>query len=540
MVTRMKRGPRRLSVAVAALALLAAGCADSDGGAGEEGSIAASEFGELKDGMVNITPASGEPVDGGTVEFAAYSEPRSLDPAKTIAAITTGGAEMLNIYDSLMRYDAAADEIVPQMAEGLEHNEDYTRWTLTLRDGVAFSDGSPVDAAAVKASQKRYSAASAPEAAIWNANVVDIATPDDATVVYTLDKTWPEFSFLLTSGPGMIVAPSAGPVGDGFTPIGAGPFTLDDWNQGNSLKLAARPDYWDGAPHLDSVEFVYMPTMQVSMETMFNGGVDMVFVREPDDVNALLQRDTPGYVNMTAASNAALINAAPGRAGADPRVRKAMQLAIDPAVLSRRAYGDPAFGESTLFPAYSRWNTDVVAPQTDPEKARELVAAAKADGFDGEIVSINAPDQARQQQAMAIEAQLEAVGFDVDTKIMPTIGDQIRVIASEQDYDLGAWGMSLREPDPFPKMFEILHSDGKQTYGMHTGPEMDALIEQFQVATDHDDQMRIMADIQKQVNEDVPFLTFGYYAEYVGWQTNVHGIEGTSNSMVSFADAWKS
>src|SRR5699024_1461429 len=225
---------------------------------------------------------------------------------------------------------------------------------------------------------------------------------------YTLNKTWPEFSFLLTSGPGMIVAPSAGPVGDGFTPIGAGPFTLGDWKQGTSLTLTARPDYWDGAPHLEKVEFAYMPTMQVSMETMFNGDVDMVFVREPDDVNALLQRDIPGYVNMTAASNAGIINAAPGRAGSDPRVRKAMQLAVDPAVLSRRAYGDPAFGESTLFPGYSRWHTDVTAPQPDPEQARELVAAAKADGFNGEIVTINAPDQAKQQQAIALEAQLEA------------------------------------------------------------------------------------------------------------------------------------
>src|SRR5699024_2358544 len=286
--------------------------------------------------------------------------------------------------------------------------------------------------------------------------------------------------------------------------------------------------------------FADMPTMQVSMETIFNGDVDMFFVREPDDVNALLQRDIPVYVNMTAASNAGIINAAPGRAGSDPRVRKAMQLAVDPAVLSRRAYGDPAFGESTLFPGYSRWHTDVTAPQPDPEQARELVAAAKADGFNGEIVTINAPDQAKQQQAIALEAQLEAVGFDVETKIMPTIADQIRVIAAEQDYDLGAFGVNLREPDPFPKMFEAMHGDGKQTYGMYTSPEMDALIEQFQVATDHDEQMRLMADIQKQVNEDVPFLTYGYYAEYIGWQKNVHGIEGSSNSMVSFADAWKS
>ena len=139
----------------------------------------------------------------------------------------------------------------------------------------------------------------------------------------------------------------------------------------------------------------------------------------------------------------------------------------------------------------------------------------------------------------AVTGLKEAVGFDVETKIMPTIGDQIRTIAADRDYDLGAWGMSYREPDPYPKMFDTMDSAGKQTYGMYTSDAMDALLEKFQTATDHDQKLQIMAEIQKQVNEDVPFITAGYYAEYIPWQKNVHGVEGTSNSMVLLAKAWK-
>ncbi|WP_182349134.1 ABC transporter substrate-binding protein [Tomitella gaofuii] len=534
-----KRRSMRLGAAVAAIAVLATGCASADDSAGGAGDASASQIKDLRDGMVNVTDDEGSAVEGGTLSFAAYSEPKALDPAETIAAVTTGGVELVNIYDSLMRYDTTTQEVVPQMAEELSHSEDYRTWTLSLRDGVVFSDGTPVDAGAVKASQERYAQAEGPEAGLWTANVVNISTPDDTTVVYELNKTWPEFDVMLTSGPGMIVAPSAGPPGDGFTPVGAGPFMLGEWRQGESMTLNANPDYWDGAPPLDSVKVVYMPTMEVSKETFFNGGVDMTFVREPDDVTEMLDRDMPGYVNMTSASNVYIINAAEGRPGSDPRIRKAIQLAVDPSVLAQRAYGDPAYGEGALFPEYSRWHTDAAGPEYDPEQARALVAEAKADGVGTTLVSINSPEQARQQQALALEAQLEAVGFTVDTKIMPTIGDQIRTIAAERDYDLGAWGLSYRESDPFPKMFDTLHSGGKQLYGMTTSDEMDALVDRFQTATDTDQKLAAMAQIQQQVNEDVPFINVGYFADYTTWKNNVHGVEGTSNSMILLGNAWK-
>lgn len=533
----------RLAATAAATALVVAACADSGTGSdsGEAGNVAASKFGELQDGMINIPDAPDTPVEGGKITFASYSSPSSLDPAQTVAAVTTGGTELINIYDALMRYDMATDTVVPQMAESLTHDDEYQQWTLTLREGITFSDGAAFDADAVVASQQRYADhTGAPESAIWNANVDSVEATDDRTVVYTLTQTWPDFDFLLTSGPGMIVAPSAGPVGDGFEPLGAGPFTLAEWQPDNKIRLEARDDYWAGRPHLDEVEFAYMPTMAVAKESMFNGDVEMVFLREPEDVNELLDREMPGYVNMTAAANVGVINTAPGRPGADPRVRKAIQLAIDPGQLSHRAYGDESFGHSEIFPEYSRWHTDVTAPEQDMEAARALVAEAKADGFDGKIVTNNAPDQTKREQALVLEAQLESAGFDVQTDIMPTISEQVRAVAAEQDYDLSGWGFGFREADPFPKMYAVLHSDGQQVYGMYTSPEVDELLERFQVATDPAEQKEIMGAIQEELNDDARFVNYGYFAEYVAWQPNVHGIEGTSNSMVLFADAWTS
>lgn len=516
-----------------AATLLLVGCASG----ADTGSGAATD--QLSEGMRGATD-SGDPVSGGALSFGAYSEPAALDPAVAIAAVTTGGIEMLNIYDSLLRFDTESNEFVPQMAQSLDHDDDFRTWTLTLRDGVKFSNNMPVDAAAVKASQERYAAKPAPEAALWNDSVESIETSGDKTVTYTLNKSWADFPGLLTTGPGMIVSTeSDGPDGK-FTPIGAGPFTLATWAQADSMTLSAREDYWAGEPNLDALRIVYLPGTQVGLETMYNGGIDSTFVREPDEVDEVVERGMSGYVNMTAAGNAALINASEGRPGADPRVRQAMQLAVDPQIITQRAFDDPDLGNGTIFPEYSRWHTQTRATPVAPEKAKQLLAEAMADGYDGKLEVIDASDPASQQTALAVEAQLEAVGFDVRVNLMPTIGDQVRTIAKERNYDLAAWGLAYRESDPFPKMQATMHSEGKQVYGMYTSPEMDSLIDELQLASDKDKKAELVDQIQQQVNKDVPYLVYSSFAEFVVWNPTVHGVVGSSNSMVLFGTAWKS
>lgn len=523
----------RLAALTGAAALLVAGCAGSGGSSGDGPSTASG------DGMVNVSEG-GDPVRGGVVAFGSYSEPRSLDPAVTIASATTGGGEMLNIYDSLMRLDTETQEFVPQLAAGLEHDAGFQTWTLKLRDGVVFSNGKPVNAAAVKASQERLAAKPAPEAALWNDNVVAIATPDEKTVVYTLNKAWSKFPGMLSTGPGMVVSmDSDGPDGK-FTPIGAGPFALDKWAPTESMQLTARADYWAGAPYLDALRFVYTPTAEVSQDTFFSGGVDATIAREPAEIQKAMDHGVSGYMNRTAASNTTIINAAEGRPGADPRLRNAMQLAIDPAVVNERGFGDASKGASMIFAEGSRWRTQTAGPQVDLAEAKSLVAAAKADGVDTSVEFSSGPGVALQQMALAVEAQLESVGFDVQVNMRPSIGDHVRAVAADRDYDLAAWSLAFREADPYPKMFATMHSSGKQVYGMHTSPEMDALIEQLQSETEFSGQQQVVEQIQQKVNEVAPYLVYGDLADFVIWNPSLRGVVGTSNSMVLFGQAWQS
>ena len=108
-------------------------------------------------GILGDQGDGGTPVRGGALSSALYTPVASLDPTVTQAAGATGGTEMAAVYDVLMRYDSRSQTFEPQLAKSIEERSDHRTWTLKLRDGVTFSDGTPLAAdAVVVASINRY------------------------------------------------------------------------------------------------------------------------------------------------------------------------------------------------------------------------------------------------------------------------------------------------------------------------------------------------------------------------------------------------
>ncbi|WP_067178158.1 ABC transporter substrate-binding protein [Microtetraspora niveoalba] len=528
----------RPAVGLLVVAALAAACASSPGGGKDSaaGRSAAPTPSTYQVGMIG-DDSGGEPVKGGTLTFGAYAEAAVLDPAQTIVAGSTGGLEMAAIYDVLMRWDTTSGEVRPQLAKGLEPSDGYKTWTLTLRDGVKFSDGTALDAEAVKWSLDRYVEKGADEARLWKDNVTSITTPDDSTVVFKLAKKWPTFPYMLTTGPGMIVARSSDE-GGAFKPVGAGAFTFGSYAAHEETVLNAREDYWDGRPNLDKIRVIYMTDPNALLDSFTSGGAQAAFFRDPQLIDKALAAGFPGYMNMVALGNVGVINASEGRPGADPRVRQAMFQAIKPEVIYQRAYNGAGVAGTEVFPGFSRWHTAATSLPYDPDKARELLKQAKADGFDGKVTYLGRQDPSARATALAIKSMLESVGFQVELDLVRSVADQITKVSVNKDYDVAGWGISWREAGPYGRMFATLHSKGNLSVGMHTGPEMDALIDEFQVAETEDEQRAVMGRIQEQWNKDVPALVYGPTPEFLTWQKSVHGVEGTVNSMILLDDAW--
>ncbi|NMM91515.1 ABC transporter substrate-binding protein, partial [Rhodococcus sp. SRB_17] len=266
---RYRRGFTAVTLAVTAGMFLAS-CADNGSGGGGETVESGSA---LKIGMVNEQADPGTPTKGGTLTFSGYAAVTTLDPAKGQVAGSTGGSELGAIYDVVMRYDPIKQEFVPQLAKSLEASSDSKTWTLKLRDGVTFSDGTPLDSKAVTDSITRYVTNKGPQSSLWAAKVASMDTPDATTVVFNLVDPWTGIQSMLATGPGMIVAPTA-QKGDQFTPIGAGAFTLENFSPNVELVLAARPDYYGGAPNVDKLKLISIVGAQPTAEALKTGGID--------------------------------------------------------------------------------------------------------------------------------------------------------------------------------------------------------------------------------------------------------------------------
>ncbi|MDF5752861.1 ABC transporter substrate-binding protein [Spongiactinospora sp. TRM90649] len=489
-----------------------------------------------KTGMIGVKDG-GTPVKGGTLTFAAVGETAVLDPAKNIYSATTGGTEMSAIFDVLMRWDSASGKVVPQLAEDLSASEDFKTWTLKLRDGVAFTDGTPLDAEAVLWSIRRYVEKKGSEAPLWKKNVAEMKTDGTSTVVFTLNARWPGFDNMLAGGPGLIVA-KASDAGKAFTPVGAGPYTFARYAPQEELLLRANEKYWDGRPYLDQVRVIFLNDPTATRDSLDAGSVDIAILRQPDLVNRALADGLPGYLNLLALTGLPIINGAEGRPGHDKRVRQAMQLAIDPKLISERVYKGEGIPAAEIFASGSRWHTSAAPLPHDPDRARKLLAEAKADGYDGRIGFLHTQDVSSRNMALVVKALLDHVGFKVELEAARTTQDVIRKVAVERDYDFAGWGITLRESDPFSRMFAALHSEGGLTHGVPTGPAMDAVIEDFQAAETQEEQLKVMARFQEQWNEDVPALTFGPISEFITWRHQVHGVAGSATSVVLLGKAW--
>lgn len=535
---------------LSAAALLLAGCSGteegaSDGSTTEAGGDATSQetdgeaqsSGLPEPGIIGADDG-GEPVDGGTLTYAAWVEAGSLNPVTTIPSGTTGGTEMAAVFDVLVQWDPATGEFVPSLADSLESNDDASEWTLGLRDGVTFSDGTPLDAQAVVDSIQYYIDNGGGDAGMWERNVESFEATDDATVTFTLTGPWPGFPYLLAVGAGMIMAPAAYS-GEEFTPIGAGAFTLESYAAQEELVLTARDDYWGDGPHLDQIRVVYLGDDQTRLESLRSGEVDSVFLRDPALVEEAVGSGLSGYLNMASMGTVFVINANEGRPGADPRVRRAIAHAVDAEVLHQRVEDGAGLATKAVFAAPSPWSSDVEPLPYDPEQARALVEEAKADSdWDGSLTFLDGSDPTSQETALTFEALLEDAGFDVETETAATISDQTSQILVDQDYDVGGWGLSWRDSGTYNRMFVTMHQEGSQTLGMATTDEMSALIDDFKVAEDDTARQEIAAQIQEQWNEDVPAVPYGPTFEFQAWSDAVHGVEGTHNSIALLDQAW--
>lgn len=530
----------RVAIALLATTLLAAGCAgsggdDDDANKGDSSSLTKEQI--YTAGVVRADDG-GTPTEGGTLTLADYSEARSLNPTLTYGNGAAGGNALAAVYDVLMRYDQPTNSFVPHLAESLT-SDDNTTWTLKLRKDVTFSDGTPLDAKAVVGSLGYYMKNTGYNTLVLATNIADMAPQGDDTVVFTLRQPWATFPNMLASGPGMIMAPAAYAGGqEGFQPIGAGPFTFGEYKPSEELVLNANPTYWDGKPSLDALRFVWLGSDDDRLSSLADGSVDVANIRAPQTFEKARKDGFNGIVMPSGQSSTLWLNNREGRAGSDVRVRQAINYAIDPEVYAERVFGGAGLPGRNIYAKSAPYYTDIETADYDLEKAKTLVAEAKADGFDGKLTYIGQSDQASQTGAVTIQAMLEAAGFEVKTDLLRNIQDQTERIYIKHDYDIAVSAMSIPDEDPYSRLATNLNSQSPQNPSGYANPEMDALIAELQGAQG-EEATDLLTQINELWQETIPGVSMAAGGFFFPWNDDVHGVTTTSEGLLLFGGAWK-
>jgi peptide/nickel transport system substrate-binding protein len=217
---------------------------------------------------------------------------------------------------------------------------------------------------------------------------------------------------------------------------------------------------------------------------------------------------------------------------ARPEVRQAIAAAVDPKVIDQRANDGKGLPGTEMFQTGFYADPGVAGPVYDPARAKQLVAQAKAAGWDGKVRFLAPNSPLGQNVAVAVQSMLQAVGMEVavDTsKDTAGVGAQYIV---NRDFDIVYSSM-------------VLTNDGNlianvQQQFVSTSPSnrtgwKDPLVDPAKTV---DEKRAALKVIATQYVKDVPFLVVGALAEYVAWKPVVHGVMGAQQTMVLFNKAW--
>ena len=353
---------------------------------------------------------------GGSIVAAFAEELVTLDAPNDFQLGTSTSALYALIYDRFFRTTPDLGELVPQLATSAEANEDYTEWTITLREGVTFHDGSPFTAADAAFSLWYTFDA-------WNGYTFgpmsDISVVDDYTVVVTFESPYGNFVLEGLAAPfsGVVFKEDFGglsPEEYFQAPITTGPYMVEDYNASTGLTLVANNNYWSGdGPYLETIEVRFLSD-PVQRSIGLQGGefayadsmTGRLIDELPDNVQGRVLPSTAVTTMFTWPTNPLL---------ADDNVRAAIRHAINRERIAEDIYGGYAMPAATYLPPTLPGvrGIDTGEYDYDLDRASALMAASEfPDGGSFELV-YTAGNPNIDLETQFIQANLAEIDIDV-------------------------------------------------------------------------------------------------------------------------------
>jgi peptide/nickel transport system substrate-binding protein len=491
----------------AGLALFVAACGGGGGSAGGKGA------------QRGVPQDKGKPVLGGSVTYGLEAETLGgfCPPTAQLAA---GGIQVFQaLYDTLTVPNDKG-EYVPYLAKSVEPNADYTQWTIVLRDGITFHNGSPLNADAVKLNLDRFRRGVLFQFVF--PDVSDVAVVDPMTVRVTTRVPWVAFpAFLWSTGRLGMAAPEQ--LNNESTcaqnPIGTGPFKFQEWTPNDHLTTVKNPNYWqkdkfgNQLPYLDQITFRPQPDESQRVNGLSAGDLDIIHTDDGQQISRLRDQAKSGSIKMLETDRAAEVAHTMLNAGKPPfdnlNARLAVAYASDRNALNLLSNNQvtPTW-DQPYAPETLGYQKDPGFPKQDPKKAEEFVNKYKQETGQSELrfVLRSTPDPSTQQLAAAVKDQAEKVpGISVDVA-PPTEQSQYINLAIGGDFEAILWrNFPGGDPDTLTVWWksQLPNAQGELTrntinFGRINNPKIDQDLTEARSETDQAKRKALYEDIGKE------------------------------------------
>jgi peptide/nickel transport system substrate-binding protein len=487
----------------------------------------------------STSPAGATGRRGGILRAGSPPPPTAVDP------VTMYDGSAIAIVQLVAEYLIWLDrdfKLVPKLAESWSSDEDGKRWTFRLRPGVTFSDGTPLDATAVKASFDRLLNPTSKSAALSAFGSIlspgGVSAQGSATVIFTLDRPFSDFPYLVSAGNYNAVILKADYAGD-FTrnAIGTGPFVLKSYDSATGASLTRNEKYWDsGKPYLDGIDIKFYADDQADLLALQSGDVD----------TQILSR--PALVEPLGASGAVAVDTVKGtgvtvltlRVDQPPFDKKEVRQAVAyglarPDILQSDGTGVGDLGNDHLFaPLFPAAPTDIAQRAQDKRKVAQLLQAAGVPQLSFTLTF----DPPSKDYAVTIQNQLHQVGITVHLDQRSSTdfygGDQ----SDDTPWLFTPANLVGWAGRPVPSQFitPMVKSKAVWNGSKYANPALDAAADAYDRATSDTDRRKQAETIARILNEDVP-VVIAYWSGAVRAYNGrkFAGIQAHPSSYVDFS-----
>ncbi len=397
----------------AATLLLLTGCAD-------RGTVAAPTQSVDPDALVASTPDASKAVDQVTWGLAE-GEPRSLDP------LGGGSFPTVNLCDNLLRLNPDFT-VSPGIATSADWT-DATTFVIDLRDDVTFWDGSPLTPEDVIWSMQRNQTPTSP----WYPAFV-LVTGMDKTGDHevTVHFTAPDSTFrnslsglagaVMEKAYGEKAGQSLGTSSGGM--MCTGPYKLDSWTPGKQIVTTANADYWDGAPLVKTLTYVFVPDGSTLTNALLAGEIDGAFNVQPSSRSAFQSADSGSLVLGPSTASYSFGPTNSTGLAANVKIRQALSLAIDRSQFIDTVLSGLGSVQNTFTPpfvwngldaadAYDSAYQALGAPKVDLDQAKKLVAESGVDTSTPIVIATPAGSTEIGKTAAIIQSAAQSIGLTV-------------------------------------------------------------------------------------------------------------------------------